>query len=555
MDETASRARRAGTWALALAAVASWLLFSGLNFWMGELNQDEGWYLYAAGQIREGRLPYRDFAFTQPPLMPLVYALGYGWVERHGVAGGRALTWAFGAAGLLCASWLARRAAPRGARGMAGGLCFVLAGVNLYQSYFSAVVKTYSLAGAFLAAGLLSLSFAGPRRALRAAGCAGFLLACAAATRITLGVTLPLGLAYLWLVRRRLRAWAWLDFAIGGGVGLALTFLAFMALGGEGFRFGIFEYHALRESGSLASQWVYKIGCMSRLVQAYYPAAALLLLVAAARLCGGRCAAAKPQAEEGGAPPGFGVFLWVGVALMAAAHLAAPFPYDDYQVPVYPILCAVLAATAVRRWTEAEERHSAAPSPGARDARRLAALAGVWLLCGLHAFASPVAQGWFVAGRDRIWWRLRGQSPVAQLREVGRSLRDLAAQEGTDVLLTQDVYLAVEARLAVPRGLEMGPFSYYPDWPRERAERVGVVNRGMLMEMLETADAPVAAFSGYSLSIRSPEVEEADEEDRLAFRRIVEGRYERVAVVPDFGQAATTLEIWRLKRGGKDAAQ
>ena len=37
MDETASRARRAGTWALALAAGLLWVLCSGLHLWLGEL--------------------------------------------------------------------------------------------------------------------------------------------------------------------------------------------------------------------------------------------------------------------------------------------------------------------------------------------------------------------------------------------------------------------------------------------------------------------------------------------------------------------------------------
>lgn len=39
----------------------------------GRLNHDEGWYLYAARLILDGQLPYRDFAFYQSPLLPIVY--------------------------------------------------------------------------------------------------------------------------------------------------------------------------------------------------------------------------------------------------------------------------------------------------------------------------------------------------------------------------------------------------------------------------------------------------------------------------------------------------
>jgi hypothetical protein len=556
-DGARCRAWRWGYLALVLGVAASWLALSGLNFWMGELNQDEGWYLYAAGQIREGRLPYRDFAFTQPPLLPLVYSWGYSWVERFGVAGGRAMSWIFGAMGLLSAVWLAMRTGPRQAQRLTGGLCFVLAGINLYQSYFTTVVKTYALTSLFLAGGLLLLSYAGRRHALRAAAGAGFLLACATATRISMGAALGLGFLYMLACQHRLKAWAWLDYALGGGVGLALTFLFFMAIGGEGFRFGILDYHTLREGGSWVALAAYKIGCLSRLVQVYFPAAvAGLMLILAAVWRGGRCGIAPEETglsskeeTDGDTPPAFSAFLWVVVVVVGGIHLAAPFPYDDYQVPLYPVFCAVLTAAGVRWWRRVERRRSGGETDGVRSARRLSLLIGAWLICGLHVFSSPMAQNWFVAGRDRIWWRLREQSPMAQLRDMGSWVRALTLAEGGTELLTQDIYLAVQAGLPVPRGLEMGPFSYYPDWPRERAERIGVMNRDMMLELLETTpQAPIAAFSGYSLAIRSPEVEEISREDRLAFDAVLASRFDRVESVPGFGQAGTTLEIWRVKK-------
>jgi hypothetical protein len=557
IEEGCPRAWRWGHLALLLAVAASWLALSGLNLWMGELNQDEGWYLYAARQITEGRLPYQDFAFTQPPLLPLVYSLAYPWVGHFGVPGGRALTWMFGALGLLAAIWLAMRTGPRKAQRLTAGLCFILVAINLYQSYFTTVVKTYALAGMFLCAGLAALSFVGRRHGVRAAMLAGFLLACAAATRLSLGAALAVGGLYLVVCRRRLKTWAWLDFALGGGLGLALVFLPFLALGGEGFRFGLLEYHSLREAGPWLAQLAYKIGCLSRLVQAYYPAAigGLFLLLMALRHAARRgtpiagTEPAPPEAATDDIAPCFTAFLWVMVLGLGLVHLAAPFPYDDYQVPVYPVFCAALAATGARWWLRVEARRFAACSAASRSARRLAILTVLWLVCGLHAFGSPLAQGWFVAGRDRIWWRLREESPMAQLQKWAKWVRDLNQAEGGTELLTQDTYLAVQAGLAVPRGLEMGPFSYYPDWPRARAEKLGVVNRDMLLELLATAtNAPIAALSGYSLSIRSPEVEEVSREDRLAFEAILNERFEPVESVPGFGQAGTTLEIWRLKR-------
>lgn len=555
-DETPPRAWRWGHLILLLAVVGSWLLLSGLNLWMGELNQDEGWYLYAAKQMAAGKMPYRDFAFTQSPLIPLVYSWAIHWVERFGLLGGRGVTWIFGTMGMLSATWLAMRAGPRQALRLTGGLCFILISMNVYQSYFTTVVKTYALSSMFLCSGLAMLSFVGPHRGFRAATGAGFLLACATATRISLGASLAMGGFYLLICRRHLRAWAWLDFGLGGLLGLALTFLPFMAMGQEGFRFGVLEYHSLRESGPVLVQIAYKIGCLARLAQAYFPAAigGLILLILAGRYLFLREPSTGCLDPDGqtSAPddiaPCFNSFLWLAIIVLGLVHLAAPFPYDDYQVPIYPVYCAALAATGARWWLREEKRRFTGPG-SLRSARRLAILTIVWVMCGLYAFSSPVTQGWFVSGRDRIWWRLRKQSPVAQLRDWAKWARELTAAAGGTHLLTQDIYLAVEAGLPVPHGFEMGPFSYYPDWTRERAERLGVLNRDMMLELLATqTNAPIAALSGYSLSIRSPEIVEVSREDRLAFEGILKERFEHMESVPDFGQASTVLEFWRLKK-------
>jgi len=551
------RAWRFGHLLLLLAVAASWLALSGLNLWMGELNQDEGWYLYAAKQMTDGLMPYRDFAFTQPPLMPLIYSWAFNWVGQFGLLGGRVVTWLFGTLGLLSAVWLAMRTGPRKAQRLTAGLAFILIAINLYQSYFTVVVKTYALSGMFLCSGLALLSFVSRKQAFRAAFGSGFLLACAAATRISLGAALAVGGLYLLLLRRRLKAWAWLDFALGGFLGLALTLLPFLAIGGEGFTFGVVEYHSLREAGPLLAQVAYKIGCLSRLVQAYFPAAMagfFLIIMAACHLSrrGAPIPGTEtppPEASPEDIAPGFNSFLWVTVLVLGLVHLAAPFPYDDYQVPIYALYCAALAATGVRWWLRVEQRRFADASPATRSARRLAILTITWLICGLYAFSSPLAQSWFVAGRDRIWWRLREQSPVAQLQDMGQWVRDLTLAEGGTELLTQDTYLAVEADLPVPHGLEMGPFSYYPDWPRERAEKIGVLNREMMLDLLSDAtNAPIAALSGYSLAIRSPQVEEISREDHMAFDHLLNTLFERVESVPGFGQAGTTLEIWQRQK-------
>jgi len=545
-----------------LLAAAAWCALAALNVWMGELNQDEGWYLYAARMLRAGRMPYRDFAFTQPPMMPLVYATVWPWVGRFGLLGGRILTALFGLGGALMAAWLAARAAPRSAQRLTAALAFIFCAVNVHQSYFTSVVKTYSLASMFLMAGLTMLSCVGRRRGARAAFGGGFLLACAAATRVSL--LAPLGLAVVWLLfsGKRVRRWAWLDCALGAGLAVSLFVAPFALMGPDGFSFGIVEYHALREGGPAAAALAWKAGCIARLLQDYFPA-----FLAAAALAALRAASLRPafppsapllpaEPPRDDLPPRFCTFLWLALLLPAAIHFAAPFPYDDYQTPLYPLF-AVLVAVGVSR-ALARGESTAVPAAVGRTARRNAVLAAAFALCALHAVASPALQNAFIAGRDRIWWKLRSESPVARLRDTAHWVGDMARAVGGTALLTQDTYLAVEADLDVPPGLEMGPFSYYPDWSDDQASRLRVMNRHLLQTCLDTVtNAPVAAFSGYGLAISSPSLEPVSEKDGELFASILSNRFDRVESVPEFGQASTTLHIWRLKTAGlpkKEAA-
>jgi len=118
------------------------------------------------------------------------------------------------------------------------------------------------------------------------------------------------------------------------------------------------------------------------------------------------------------------------------------------------------------------------------------------------------------------------------LRETAAWVREHSQPE--DLLLTQDTYLAVEARRPVPAGLELGPFSYCPGFSTSQAERLHLLNRELLEALLADAPAPLAAFSGYGLSIGSPEIEE-----------LVRRRYQQVKTVEPFGQANTPLHLLR----------
>ena len=119
--------------------------------------------------------------------------------------------------------------------------------------------------------------------------------------------------------------------------------------------------------------------------------------------------------------------------------------------------------------------------------------------------------------------------------------------EPGDELLTQDTYLAVEARRRVPAGLELGPFSYYPEWDDEQAAACHVLNRVGMRRLLQETGASLAAFSGYGLAVQCPEVIPLSDEAQAELRQIVNARYDLIKTIPQFGQAYTDLELLKLK--------
>jgi hypothetical protein len=82
------RNMRFGHISLWCAAIAIAVFVAFFSVWWGAVNQDEGWYLYAARLVKEGKLPYSDFFFTQGPALPFVYSV----LPIEGMLSGRIVT-------------------------------------------------------------------------------------------------------------------------------------------------------------------------------------------------------------------------------------------------------------------------------------------------------------------------------------------------------------------------------------------------------------------------------------------------------------------------------
>lgn len=531
-----SRGHLVCVWLAAVCVAAASVTLYTAAVWFGNLNQDEGWYLYAARAVADGRMPYRDFFFTQGPLMPYLYGLFAPLWSPHGVLGGRVFTAALGLLSGLLAAGLARRAVPSSRAAEAGLIAFALTACNLYHVYFTTIPKTYALASCLVLGGFLLLTLSLSRRSQTRStlSCmwalpAGMLIAFAAGVRLSLGAMLPItALALLLTFRKTGAAFFW--FALGGGVGLALAFGPTLTEALEPFLFSQ-SFHVARGGRDL----FFMAGSLARTVRAYLPAVMLLAALVIFRLFRGSGVADSVAQEE---PTGvlycgqFWPWIWL-LAFLAVfgVQLASPYPYDDYQVPVMGLLAAAVAG-----W--------AANSTSSGSLRGCVCL--LWVVASLLAsFGSPMAQSWFVARQDRFWAVRKTAPDLAVLRQTARDVRALAGTD--DLLLTQDTYLAVEAGMRVPEGLEMGPFSYFPQLSDEEAARYHVMNDARLEALLAAAPASIAAYSGYGFAIRSPVMDEVPAAQRHAFLSTLGQHYDGVQEVPDFGQNSTTLQIMKRR--------
>jgi hypothetical protein len=119
-------------WSIAIwGGIALYLVFSLVYLFLGQANADEGWYLYASKLVYQGNLPYRDFAYTQMPLLPYIYGLPQ-IVFTPSIYLGRATSVLFSITAFLVCIVIAHRYAGR----MGAGLTALLLGTFTYGIYF-----------------------------------------------------------------------------------------------------------------------------------------------------------------------------------------------------------------------------------------------------------------------------------------------------------------------------------------------------------------------------------------------------------------------------------
>ena len=312
---------------LRLAIVALFLVYGcHATYWVGAArpNVDEGFYALAAREVWRGRLPYRDFGYTQAPCFPYLQGVALG-VAGHDQRAQRGVNALWGALTLALLLALSRRVQP----GWAALTALALAATPGWV-HFVVLGKTYALTGLLLllTAGALTLRRP-PARGLAFALFGALTVGCRLPTAVAVAALWASGLAV-----RPGRARRWLALAPPlVGLGLAAPFAL---ADSEAFWFWNVGLHASVRLDHRAASLIELPGFLAPVL-----GLGVLTLVAAGRY-------RRPALRGAG-----------GLLAAAGLGLSAQFlpggAYTEYVTPLLPLLALGVAryGQRIRRraWT------------------------------------------------------------------------------------------------------------------------------------------------------------------------------------------------------------
>ncbi len=454
-----SRAYALAFWLIGAVVATAYIVIAAFHVKYGAMNVDEGFYAAATRAVWQGEMPYRDFGFTQPPVVPyanapLLAATGFGLFQQRTVSA----FWA--ALAVALGAWLVFH---RAGRGPALLLVAVFALAPPWM-YFIHLGKTYAVTSflAIAATAVFLVASPGSKK----------IFALSALAALGVGCRLPAAPFFgaLWLAtvfetgRPNLRQ-----------LGLALTalalsagavFLPFYFAAPERFVFWIFDFH--RVSVPL-KDW----RLTWNVVLSLAPAVWLLALAAIG----------FPATRRAGWQREHAVFLAAFAGLFF--NLLPRGTYEEYGVPfLLPLAAASLILLR--------------PIVSSSSLRRSILLAPALLAA---PFVLAPAVNWTQLSESQRRLPSVFLPPNAPPYHFELADRLSAARDVVQRLLPADqpfvgsaIILGIETGHAIPSRFRMGAFSMSFDFDRERAHALHLATGDDFESYLRDIDSPLVVF-------------------------------------------------------------
>ena len=219
------------------------------------IDGDEGFYLMASKLIWQGQMPYRDFFFTQMPLLPVMYGL---WFQIAGTSwiAARALSAFFTT---ILGTVMYVHVSKETGKWAAGVIAVLLLVSSTHVFAWMTIVKTYALSTLLLFLAYITITRHRSTGSQRAFGIAGLLLGLSADVRLYFAGLFPV--LILWIltapeIRARRRA------LVGFAAGFALAVLPniyFFALDPSAYVFDNLGFRAASSGGGFIGDFSDKL--------------------------------------------------------------------------------------------------------------------------------------------------------------------------------------------------------------------------------------------------------------------------------------------------------
>lgn len=469
---------------------------------LGQINGDEGWYLYTSKLIAQGALPFRDIAYTQMPLFAYVY--GVAQIVQPSMSLGRLTSILISLGTLLISIAVARRYAGARAGGIAAWLCAAFT----FGVYFNSIVKTYALVSFFFVATLFVLSSNG-----RAKYPLAILFALASVmVRITALAFLAPILVYVWIAASNWRVRALILLECGATILLTGFFLL---PDGQAARWGLFDSHLRHWAGAgISTQINYILSQrLTDIVQNF--GLVLALFIAAIYFVSRTHGFARVLREH--------LPIWIvvlGLGLFAVAHLPNGLWSVEYLVPAMTAFLPIVAIVLARIYA-AQESQTRVLLQGV--------LLGALVLLPLTESIRHVD----ITGR---------RLPLAEVDEVAAFIAR-NSQPTDQVLALEALSAVVNADRSTLPGLTRAQFSaQLMDTPT--AQWFHVVNAAMLADAVSQKQAKVIVLTERDFGL----LDSMDAASAHALRHALDQYYDLAMTMPLFGQYARPAYVYLLRQ-------
>jgi hypothetical protein len=354
------------------------LIFFFIVGWNRFIDADEGFYLLASRLVFQHEMPYRDFLYTQMPLLPYVYGL---WMQLVGMSwlSGRALSVFLTSAMSVLLFIQICRQMKRWAAGICGVLLF--ASSTLIFGWMP-LAKTYGLSTVLLFSSYMIVSRFSSDSRKWLLFCGGVLLGLSVEVRLYFAALLPVFLLWIYLSREVAIKRRALSYFGAGFLVAMLPAAYFLAFHRAPFLFDVIGLHAIRSDDGLIGGFGQKILTLVASVTVGYRGngiqLGILLLVSSIAIRRKRL----PDAAR--------LSYWIAISLGFISLLPTP-AYGQYFCVIVPFLVVCVSCSL------AELVISVGRSQRSR--------AVFLMLCGLVAYmAIPITDytGFFVTGKNVI---------------------------------------------------------------------------------------------------------------------------------------------------------